>query len=146
MKITKMNTLNLLLESIPELKELDEVAKINYRNEIGSLMVKHSNLTQLEYKYKGLLQEIDKLREDVIELKNRLFPTIYLGTAKHHTSKEPYLVGRTAWRKGKNDFIHLRVHIGAVSKFKEGINDPEVKLIALQKMREKIQSILPKVE
>lgn len=146
MKIAKMNIQNLLFESIPELKELDEVAKVKYRNEIGSLMVKYSNLTQLEEKYKDLLQEIDKLRGDVVELKNRLFPTIYLGTAKHHTSKEPYIVARTPWRKGKNDFIHLRVHIGAVSKFKEGINDPEVKRIALQKMRDKIQSILPPVE
>ena len=140
-----MNLHNKPIDAIPELSELDEVSKVTYRNEIGSLIVKSSNLTQLEDKYKDLLQEINKLREDVVELKNRLFPTIYLGTAKHHTSKEPYIVARTPWRKGKNDFIHLRVHIGAISKFKEGINDPEVKRLAIQKMRAKIQSILPPV-
>lgn len=141
-----MNTYNQLLEQIPELKEIDEKTRIKFKNEIGSLIIKSSDLESLEEKYKNQLETIEKLRKDVVELKNRLLPTIYLGKAKHHTSKEPYIVARTAWRKGKNDFIHLRVHIGAVSKFKDGINDPEVKQIALQKMREKIQSILPPVE
>ena len=141
-----MDTFSKLLEEVPELAQIDEVAKVKFRNEIGSLILKHSDLTLIEEKYKNVLDEIERLRKDVPELKNRLFPAIYLGTAKHHSTKEPYIVARTPWRKGTNDYIHLRVHIGSVSKFKGGINDPEVKRIALQKMREKIQSILPPVE
>jgi hypothetical protein len=125
---------------------LDSKTKYEYQKEIGALISKSSNLAHLEEKYKDVLNEVNQLRDDITELKNRIFPTIYLGKAKHHTSKEPYIIARTPWRKGTNDYIHLRVYIGALSKFKGGMEDPEVMKIALQKMREKIQSILPPVE
>ena len=40
-------------------------------------------------------------------------------------------------------YPYLNVHIGKLSDFKDGINDPEVKIIALRKIKEHIDSKYP---
>lgn len=141
-----MPTYKDLLTAIPKLSEIDEVARIEYMNEVGLLIEKYTNREHLKEKYKEILQELEGYDKDIQELENRLFPVVYLGQAKHHSTKQPYIVGRTAWKKGVNDYIHLRVHLGSVTKYKLGIEDPEVKRLATQKMREKIKQILPPIE
>jgi hypothetical protein len=141
-----MNTLKKLFNEIPELEKLDEVSKNEFQAEIGQLIANYSDLAHLEEKYKDILEGLGKLRESVDGLRNRLFPPLYMGVAKQKTTKQEYIVCRTPWRRGVNDFVHLRVYVGALSNFKGGKDDPEAKKIALFKMRKKIQSILPPVE
>jgi hypothetical protein len=141
-----MNNFKQLFDELPSIENIDEVSQVEFNAELGQLISQHNNLAHLENKYKDVLEGINRQRQIVEELKNRLFPPLYMGVAKQQTSKEPYIVARTPWRKGVNDFIHLRVYVGAISNFKGGKDDPEAKKIALYKMRKKIQSILPPVE
>ncbi len=44
---------------------------------------------------------------------------------------------------GKSKYPYLNVHIGKLSEFKGGLNDPEVKLTAVKKIKEYIDSKYP---
>ena len=44
---------------------------------------------------------------------------------------------------GKSKYPYLNVHIGKLSEFKGGLNDPEVKLTAVKKIKEYIDSKHP---
>jgi hypothetical protein len=44
---------------------------------------------------------------------------------------------------GKSKYPYLNVHIGKLSDFKGGLNDPEVKITALKKIKEYIDSKFP---
>ncbi len=134
-------TPNDVIESIPELKTLSEVEKYTLENELSLLISSASKLMSIKEQNSEILKEISELESDVEDLKNRIFPTIYLGQAKHHSTKEPYIIARCPWRKGKNDYAHLRVYVGKTSNFKEGLKDPEVLKIAQNKIRLKIRQL-----
>jgi hypothetical protein len=138
-----MITTQNILENIPELNTLNEVEKTEYADELGKLIQKTSDLLILQSKYADVLNLEKSLSSDVEILKNRLFPSIYFGTAKHHTSKEPYIIARSMWKKGLNDYAQLSAYIGPVANFKNGVNDKEVKKIALEKIRNKIREKFP---
>lgn len=44
---------------------------------------------------------------------------------------------------GKSKYPYINVHIGKLSDFKGGLNDPEVKITALKKIKEYIDSKFP---
>lgn len=138
-----MNTLQNILESVPELNTLNELQKTEYADELGTLIQKSSDLMALKSKYTEILNLEKSLTSDVEMLKNRLFPSIYFGTAKHHTTKEPYIIARSMWKKGLNDYAQLSAYIGPVANFKNGVEDEEVKKIALDKIRKKIRDKFP---
>ena len=138
-----MITLQNILESLPELNTLNEVEKSEYEDELGDLIKKASDLMILQTKYSDILNLEKSLSSDVEMLKKRLFPSIYFGTAKHHTTKEPYIIARSMWRRGLNDFAHLSAYIGPVANFKNGVKDEDVKKIALDKIRKKIREKFP---
>ena len=138
-----MITLQNILESLPELNTLNEVEKSEYEDELGTLIQKTSDLLVLQVKYSDILNLEKSLSSDVEILKNRIFPSIYFGTAKHHTTKEPYIIARSMWKKGLNDYAQLSAYIGPVANFKNGVKDDEVKKIALDKIRKKIREKFP---
>ena len=138
-----MSSINKILTYIPELKELGEVQQLEFTNELNSLIESLNDLLSLREKYETILLKEAELSKKVEELKNRIFPSIYFGTAKHHTTKEPYIIARSMWKKGLNDYSQLSAYIGPVAKFPKGVNDPEVKKIALDKIRKKIQKSFP---
>jgi hypothetical protein len=138
-----MITLQDILSSLPFLRNISEKEKLEFSKEISLLVKKKSDLLALESEYSKILELSKTLSQDVEILTNRLFPSIYFGTAKHHTTKEPYIIARSMWKKGINDYDQLSAYIGPVSKFKNGIEDEEVKAIALDKMRKKIQKKYP---
>lgn len=138
-----MITLQNILESLPELNTLSEVEKSEYEDELGTLIQKTSDLLVLQVKYSDILNLEKSLSSDVEILKNRIFPSIYFGTAKHHTTKEPYIIARSMWKKGLNDYAQLSAYIGPVANFKNGVKDAEVKKIALDKIRKKIREKFP---
>jgi len=112
-------------------------------NELNSLIESLNDLLSLREKYETILLKEAELSKKVEELKNRIFPSIYFGTAKHHTTKEPYIIARSMWKKGLNDYSQLSAYIGPVAKFQKGVNDTEVKKITLNKIRKKIQNSFP---
>jgi hypothetical protein len=138
-----MITLQNILESLPELNNLNEVEKSDYADELGNLIQKTSDLMVLHTKYSDVLNLEKSLSSDVETLKNRIFPSIYFGTAKHHTTKEPYIIARSMWKKGLNNYAQLSAYIGPVANFKNGVKDAEVKKIALDKIRKKIREKFP---
>jgi len=138
-----MSSIDKILTYIPELKELGEVQQLEFSNELNSLIESLNDLLSLREKYETILLKEAELSKKVEELKNRIFPSIYFGTAKHHTPKEPYIIARSMWKKGLNDYSQLSAYIGPVAKFQKGVNDPEVKKIALDKIRKKIQNSFP---
>ena len=132
-----------IFESLPELNTLNEVQKAEYADELGILVQKKSDLLALQAKYSDILNLEKSLSSDVEMLKNRLFPSIYFGTAKHHTTKERYIIARSMWKKGLNDYAQLSAYIGPVANFKNGVEDEEVMKIALDKIRKKIREKFP---
>ena len=134
------------LNQFPEIGGLDEVSLIKYEEEIATLFVKSSNLAHLQTEYGDLLAHLGQLSKDIAELKKRLFPPLYFSKVKHHSTKEPYIIAATPWQISENENVNFRVYIGALSKFKGGMEDPEVKRIALQKMREKLKLKLPPIK
>jgi len=138
-----MATLQDILDFLPELKNLSAVDKSKYSNLIQLLIQKSSDLVTIQKEYEQVLTTHKNLSKEVEILRNRLFPAIYFGTAKHHTTKEPYIIARSMWKKGVNDYDQLSAYIGPVAKFKHGLEDEEVKIIALEKMRKKIEEKYP---
>jgi hypothetical protein len=138
-----MISLQQILESLPELKTLTDIQKEEYAIEIGSLLQITTDLITLRSKYSNILHFEKSMSVDVEMLKNRLFPSIYFGIAKHHTTKEPYIIARSMWKKGINDYAQLSSYIGPVANFKNGVEDDEVKKIALDKIRKKIREKFP---
>jgi hypothetical protein len=132
-----------ILNSLPELNNLSESQKREYPEELSSLIQKASDLLILRKENEKLFSLEKSLSEDVEMLKNRLFPSIYFGVAKHHSTKVPYIIARSMWKKGYKDYAQLSAYIGPVSNFKNGIEDEEVKNIALDKIRKKIRDKFP---
>ena len=134
-----------ILEQFPELKSMGKEQKEEYANEITQLFENTKELMIIREKYADILKKESTLSKKVEELKNRLFPSIYFGTAKHHTTKEPYIIARSLWKKGTSDYAQLSAYIGPVSKFPKGTNDPEVMNIANDKIRKKIREKFPEL-
>jgi len=138
-----MATIQDILDSLPELKNLSDEDRIKYSAELKLLIQKNSDLVTIHKDYEKILNQEKILSKDVESLKNRLFPPIYFGTTKHHSTKEPFIIARSLWKKGTNDYAQLSVYIGPVANFKNGIEDEEVKRIALEKIRKKIRDKFP---
>ena len=132
-----------ILDSLPELKTLTNEDRVKYSEELKLLIQKNSDLVAIHKQYEDILNKEKVLSKDVESLKNRLFPPIYFGTSKHHSTKEPFIIARSLYKKGTNDYAQLSVYVGAVSSFKNGIEDEEAKKIALEKMRKKIREKFP---
>ena len=132
-----------ILQSMPELKSFSKEEISEYSDEINQLIQKNSDLVAIRKEYENIFSKEKDLSVDVEMLRGRLFPSIYFGTAKHHRTKLPFIVARSLWKKGLNDYAQLSVYVGPVSKFKNGIEDEEVKKIALEKMRKKIKEKFP---
>lgn len=132
-----------ILEQLPELNSLENLQKEEYSNEISLLLENTKELFVIREKYADILKREAELSGAVEELKNRLFPSIYFGTVKHHTTKEPYIIARSLWKKGTNDYSQLSAYIGAVAKFPKGLEDAEVMVIAKDKIRKKIREKFP---
>lgn len=115
-----------------------------YMSELNSDENKYKEeLDSISEEYREILERREVLLKKVAEIERRVNPQIYLGTAKHHSSKKPYIVARSPWRKGTNDYAHLRVYVGSLENFDGGINDPQVKAIALKKIQDKINQLFP---
>ena len=139
-----MATQKEILNRIPQIAELSELDKIQFKDEIATLYTTISDIIHLEKKYEELFNVMDAKRKIENEVTSIMFPKIYFGKAKHHTSKEPYIIARCPYKKGVNDYVHFRVYVGAISKFPKGVDDPEVKKIALLKIRNKIKKLISK--
>ncbi len=132
-----------ILNVIPELTSLGITQREEYATEIAQLIENSRDLLAIQAKYSEVLNRESQLSKRVDELKNRLFPSIYFGKAKHHTTKEQYIIARSMWKKGKNDYAQLSAYIGPVSNFPKGVNDDQVMKIALDKIRKKIREKFP---
>ena len=132
-----------IINSLPELKTLSEVSKEEFADEVGRLIQKFSDLLILQKEHSQILNLEKSLVSEVELLKNRLFPSIYFGIAKHRTTKDPYIIARSMWKKGLNDYAQLSAYIGPVANFKNGVEDEAVKKIALDKIRKKIREKFP---
>lgn len=132
-----------ILREIPDIQSLDVQEKQEYSAEITILLEKTKELLVIRDKYADILKKESELSQEVVELKSRLFPSIYFGVAKHHTTKEPYIIARNLWKKGKNDYAQLSAYVGSLSKFPKGLEDPEAKKIASHKIRKKIREKFP---
>jgi hypothetical protein len=128
---------------LPDLERLEDSELKKYDTEVGLLLKSSSSLSMLEEKYKDLFDEVEKLKSEVMEMKGRLFPKVYLSFFNHHSTKERHIVARTSFRIGTNDYKNLRVYVGHENKFKLGKDDPDAILIAEEKMREKIKNEIP---
>jgi len=138
-----MIQLKQILEHFPELKAFEKEQKEEFSNEITLLLDSTKELMVIREKYADVLKREDELSCRVEEFKNRIFPSIYFGTVKHHTTKEPYIIARSLWKKGTNDYAQLSAYIGPVAKFPKGIDDVEVMKIAKEKIRKKIREKFP---
>ena len=138
-----MIQLKQILEQLPELTSFEKEQKEEFSTEISLLLDSTRELMIIREKYADILKREAELASKVEEFKNRIFPSIYFGTVKHHTTKEPYIIARSLWKKGTNDYAQLSAYIGAVAKFPKGIDDVEVMKIAKDKIRKKIREKFP---
>ncbi len=134
---------NSILEFIPEIKTLTPNMKVEYETELSSLIEKSTDLLAIREKYEEILAMEKQLAEEIHELKNRIFPKITFTIIKHHRNKLPIIQGKSSWRNGINDFTPLSVYIAPLSTYPKGADDPEVKAIALDKIRALIRSKFP---
>lgn len=124
-------------------KLIRKIINENVSEEVSMLKEKKEELERLEKEYGDVFNKMKTLHNDIKLLENRISPEIYFTTAKHHTTKEPYIIARSMYKKGLNDYVQLSSYIGPVSKFTNGIEDEEVKKIALDKIRAQIKKKVP---
>jgi len=124
-------------------KLIKKIINENVSDETNLLNNKREELSKLEDEYGEVFYNMKNLKNEIEELENRISPKIYFTTAKHHTTKEPYIIARSMFKKGLNDYVQLSSYIGPVSKFADGIDDEEVKKIALDKIRLQIKKKVP---
>jgi len=125
------------------LNSLSDKDKIKFAKEIESLRQKREKLKELERvhgKDIEALTYIQKLKDDKESREN---PKVYLGVGKHAVTKLPYIIGRSVWRKGVNDFDNKSVYVGSLSKFDGNKDHPEAMKIAIDKMKKKIAKDYP---
>lgn len=117
--------------------------KIEYSEEIDSLIKTYDELMEVRKEYAEMLAREKFLSKSVEELKNRLYPSVYFSTSKHHTTKEPYIIARSMWKKGVSDYDQLSAYVGPIKRFEKGIEDPEVLKIGTEKIRQSIRKKYP---
>jgi hypothetical protein len=129
-----------------EIENMDPSEKIKYSEELASLKQAREKLAQLRKDYSKELEIIEYFKNLKDDLDKRQNPKVYLGLGKHHTSKEPFIIGRSVWKKGVNDYAHLSAYVGPLTKFNGDKNSPEAMKIAVEKIKNKINTDFPRPE
>jgi hypothetical protein len=125
------------------IKLVEKVVNEDVSEESRILDSKKKELSDMERQYGDAFNKMNSLHNEIQQLENRISPNIYFTTAKHHTTKEPYIIARSMYKKGTNDYVQLSAYIGPVSKFLNGVEDEQVKQIALDKIRAQIRKKVP---
>lgn len=117
--------------------------KIECSQEIDSLIKTHDDLMQLRKEHADLLVKEKSLSTSVQELKDRIYPTVYLSLAKHHRTKKPYIKAKSPWKDKNGEVSFLWAYVGALDLFPKGLEDPKAKQIAARKIRQLIRTKYP---
>jgi len=103
---------------------------------------KKNELSKLKFDNKEILNQIEKLEKEIEFLEKITSPKIYTGVVKHHTTKEPYIIARSLFKKGVNDYVQLSVYVGKLKDFNNDKDSPEVMKVAKKKIQDKISKII----
>lgn len=124
------------------MKELIKKLLREQYDEDENLKRKKEELSILKSNNMEILNQIENLEKEIDFLEKTSSPKIYTGIAKHHTTKEPYIIARSLFKKGINDYIQLSAYIGKLKDFNNDKNSPEVMKIAKKKIKDKISKII----
>ncbi len=123
-------------------KLMESSSDYDDNQDLENLKIKKEELSKLKLDNMETLQRIEKLENEIDILERITSPSIYTGVAKHHTTKEPYIIARSTFRRGKNDYVELSAYVGKLKDFNGDKDSPEVMKIGKRKIQNKLAKIL----
>ena len=102
---------------------------------------KREELSNMEFEHSEILQRVESLKKEIDILERKTSPKIYTAIVKHHTTKEPYIIARSVFRRGKNNYVQLSVYVGKLKDFGNDKDSPDAIKVGERKIKEKIKSL-----